>query len=305
MLKITNLSKQFGTTVALDDISLSIEKGKITGFLGPNGAGKTTALRIMTGFLEPDSGSVSYNNNKIASNLQSVKYQIGYLPENNPLYSNMRVDEFLMFNAKIKNFSKKRKLKEIVDKCGLTEVLTKEIETLSKGFRQRVGLAKALIGDPKFLILDEPTTGLDPNQKEEIFKLIKQYAKDKTIIFSSHILSEVKELADDVIIINEGEIVAQGNADKLAKEYFKGEQIIVTTNAPYHTLKKSLDKYKEITGVKKNSTQRGFFEYTVTCSNPDKTSVKIFETIVKNNWKLKQLYGKTQGLEELFRKLTK
>jgi ABC-2 type transport system ATP-binding protein len=306
MLKVTNLTKIYDNVKALDSISFSVDKGRITGFLGPNGAGKTTTMRILTGYLLPDTGTVSYEKKSLASNLDKIITDIGYLPESNPLYKNMRVDEFLIFALKMKGKIDKKELKRIAKICGIQKVLVKEIETLSKGFRQRVGLAKALIGNPKYLILDEPTEGLDPNQKEEILKLIKDISKEKTIIFSSHVLSEVTQVADNVIIINQGKIVAEGDKNDLVKEHFKNALVSVKTNAPFNKFNKSINSIKTISDIRKLSDEKAKFqEYEIVCSDAEETALEIFNLIKENNWKLTELHTKSQGLEELFRDLTK
>jgi ABC-2 type transport system ATP-binding protein len=263
-------------------------------------------MRIMTGFLEPDSGSVSYNKVKLNSNNRHLKFNIGYLPENNPLYKDMRVDEYLLFKAKLRNSKNKPSLRKIAKKCGLLSVLTKPIETLSKGFKQRVGLANALIGDPEFLILDEPTEGLDPNQKEKIHDLIKHYAEDKTVLFSSHVLSEVSTIADTIIIINNGKIVAQGDRDELVQKHFKGAIIHLKINAKVTDLRSAFKKNLNIRKIEKTSSGRlKYISYDLVCSKPEETSIRIFDTAVKNNWKIVEMFQKSQGLEELFKDLTK
>ncbi|MBU0975375.1 MAG: ATP-binding cassette domain-containing protein [Patescibacteria group bacterium] len=306
MLKATGLTKTYDNVKALDDVSFEIKQGDITGFLGPNGAGKTTTLRILTGYMIPDSGEITYNDKSLEPNSKEILGSIGYLPEENPLYGNLRVDEFLTYTAKIKNAYDLKELKEIADKCGLESVMTKTIDTLSKGFKQRVGFAKTLIGNPKFLIMDEPTEGLDPNQKEEILKLIKEIAKDKTIIFSSHVLSEVRQIANNVIIINRGKIVAQGNSDKLILKHFKNSLVTLRTDAPITKLNQELKKVKTVFAVDRKSKDRAkFSEYAITCSNPEETSLEIFKAISKNRWHLIELHSQSQGLEELFKELTK
>jgi len=307
MIQVSDLSKNYGETVALDGATFSVNKGSITGFLGPNGAGKTTALRILTGFLMQDGGSVMFEKKKLDAHYEELINSIGYLPENNPLYENMRVDEFLIFFAKMKDAFNQEKLSKIAKRSGIDDVLTKPIETLSKGYRQRVGLAKALIGDPEYLLLDEPTTGLDPNQKEEILKLIKSYAKERTVLFSSHVLSEVSQIADKVIIINEGKIVAEGSSEDLVKEHFKNSIITVKTDAPLLKLRKALQKSKNIISIEKVTEGRpNYQEYEIESSESEEvSSIQVFEEVVKNKWKLTELHGKSQGLEELFKQLTK
>ncbi|MFC1780389.1 ATP-binding cassette domain-containing protein [Patescibacteria group bacterium] len=306
MIKVTNLTKTYDRVKALDNVSFEVQKGKVTGFLGPNGAGKTTAMRIATGFLSADSGKVEFDKKNIQTNPNKIVTNIGYLPENNPLYRNLRVDELLTFTAKMKGITNKKEIKSLVKKCGLTRVMRKEIDTLSKGFKQRVGLAKALIGNPKYLILDEPTEGLDPNQKEEILKLIKSFAKDKTIIFSSHVLSEVTQVADNVIIINKGKIVAEGNKDVLVKKHFKGAIISLKTNAPATQLAKVIGRINGVNNISKLSNGKSkFSEYEISCSNPEDVALETFNQVARNKWELIELHTKSQGLEELFKDLTK
>lgn len=211
MIIVTSLTKIFEKTLAVNNISFQAKEGEIIGFLGPNGAGKTTTMRLLTGYLKPTSGSVSVNDLNPINNRIEVLKNIGYLPENNPLYFEMKVSEYLDFVGQIK---KEKNIKSIVKEVGLDEVINKKIEELSRGYKQRVGLAAALCGSPKILILDEPTSGLDPLEQEKIRDLIKKLAKRKTIIFSTHILSEVEDIASRLIIINKGKIVYDGGKPK-------------------------------------------------------------------------------------------
>lgn len=217
-IKVTHLSKQYGQQMAVDDISFAVNEGEIVGFLGPNGAGKSTTMKIITGFLPPTEGTALVGGESVVDHPMSVKKKVGYLPEHNPLYLDMYVHEYLHFMAGIFGLSSSKKLNrvaEMIRLCGLADEQNKRIGLLSKGFRQRVGLAQALIHDPKVLILDEPTSGLDPNQLVEIRKLIKTVSKDKTVLFSTHILQEVKALCDRVIVISKGRIVADDRLDAL------------------------------------------------------------------------------------------
>ena len=217
-IKVNHLSRQYGQQMAVNDISFEVNEGEIVGFLGPNGAGKSTTMKIITGFLPPTTGTALVGGKSITDHPLAVKKKVGYLPEHNPLYLDMYVHEYLGFTADIfglSSSSKKNRVSEMVHVCGLTDEQNKKIGTLSKGFRQRVGLAQALIHDPKVLVLDEPTSGLDPNQLVEIRKLIKAVSKDKTVLFSTHILQEVEALCDRVIVINKGRIVADDRLDKL------------------------------------------------------------------------------------------
>jgi len=227
MIEIKNLSKKLGDNLILDKISFSVSQGEILGFLGPNGAGKTTTMKIITSFWSPTAGSVLIDGFDTAGDSLKTRKKIGYLPETVPLYEDMKVIEYLKFIAEIRDIEKneiKSRLKEVVAICGLAKVLRLPIEELSKGYRQRLGLAQAIMHRPDILILDEPTTGLDPNQIVEIRDLIKTIGREKTVIFSTHILSEVSATCDRVIIINNGRIVGQGRPDELAKNYGGLEQ---------------------------------------------------------------------------------
>lgn len=213
-ISLQNISKNYGSQKALDNINFSIEKGQIVGFLGPNGAGKSTTMKIINGYLNPDAGEVQVNNVSVAENPMSTKAMIGYLPEHNPLYLDMYIKEYLLFCAKVHKVSK-ASVKIFIDKVGLKPEISKRIKELSKGYRQRVGLAAAMLHNPEVLILDEPTTGLDPNQLVEIRNLIKEVGKDKTVLFSTHIMQEVEAICDRVIILNKGKIVADRLMDEI------------------------------------------------------------------------------------------
>lgn len=304
MIKVESVSKKYGDTIALQDVSFSLKPGIIYGFLGPNGAGKTTAMRIMTGYLYTDSGTVSYEGKDLLENKIDISSKIGYLPENNPLYDNMRVDEFLLMINNVKN-SDKDDLKKLAVECGLTSVLKKEINELSKGYKQRVGLAKALIGSPEYLILDEPSTGLDPNQKSEILELIKNVGKEKTVLFSSHVLSEVESIADELIIINKGEIVASGKASEISKKHIKGTRIIVESDANLNSFREKLVGNKSIMSIELSSKSKTFNTYEVISTDPETASIDIYKTAVKSKWILRRLNTESNNLENLFKQLTK
>ena len=231
MIKVENLVKKYGELAALDGVSFELNEGEVVGILGPNGAGKTTLLRILVAFLEPDSGEVVIDGLDISQPLlqQKIKGKIGYLPESAPLYDDMTVTEYLIFVGKMQGIGSDdiyEKLAEVVEKCGLKEKKNAEISTLSKGYRQRVGIAQALIHNPKIVILDEPTTGLDPNQRIEIRDLIKEIGRSKTVILSSHVLSEVQSTCSRVIIINKGKIVADGTPEELENQGGKNKATI-------------------------------------------------------------------------------
>jgi ABC-2 type transport system ATP-binding protein len=232
---IKNLVKVYGTQHAVDDISFTAEKGKITGFLGPNGAGKSTTMKIATCYIPPTSGTIEVCGLDVVSNSIEVRKKIGYLPEHNPLYLDMYIKEYLTFIGGLyglKNNALNKRIEEMVDLCGLTLEQHKKIGMLSKGYRQRVGLAQAILPNPEVLILDEPTTGLDPNQIIEIRKVIKSIAADKTVIFSTHIMQEVQALCDHVVIINKGKVVANNAIQDIQKEAVTERKLIIEFASP-------------------------------------------------------------------------
>ncbi|MBK6976986.1 MAG: ATP-binding cassette domain-containing protein [Cytophagaceae bacterium] len=227
-VSVNQLTKIYGSQIAVNNVSFTVNKGEIVGFLGPNGAGKSTTMKILTGYIQANSGSAHLDEDEIRIDNVNTKKKIGYLPEHNPLYPEMYIKEYLQFVGSLYGLKKgdlKDRIEEIIEKVGLSPEKNKKIEQLSKGYRQRVGLAQALIHDPEVLILDEPTTGLDPNQLVEIRNLIKEVGKNKTIILSTHIMQEVEAICDRVIIINKGSIVADDKLEKLTKEQGSLEQI--------------------------------------------------------------------------------
>src|SRR6056297_2023709 len=250
MIEVKQISKAFGSNKALDQVSFSVKKGEILGFLGPNGAGKTTALKIITSFWPQDEGQVLIDGQDTLKDSLKTRQKIGYLPETVPLYEDMTVFEYLKFVAGVRGIKKSEipsRIEKVVASCGLKGMLKKPIEELSKGYRQRVGLAQAIIHDGEVLILDEPTTGLDPNQIVEIRDLIKEIGKEKTVIFSTHILSEVSAVCDRVIIINKGKIVSEGTPEEITREAGATESFYIKIKGEKE---KILDKLKTVEEVK-------------------------------------------------------
>ncbi len=251
MLRVENLSKDFGGFRALDQVSFEIREGEVLGFLGPNGAGKTTAMRILTGFFPPSRGKVWIEDEDLFKNPQRLKNRIGYLPESVSIYSDMRVSEFLNFVADVKKIPRKSKrphIEEILMLCGLWDVRKWLIGRLSKGYRQRVGLAQALLGDPDILILDEPTTGLDPKQIKEIRSLIRELGRHRTLVVSTHILPEVSMICDRVLILNQGRVVASGTTDELEAELRDRHQVFVTMGDRFRK-DETLELLRRVSGV--------------------------------------------------------
>ncbi|MDB4581968.1 gliding motility-associated ABC transporter ATP-binding subunit GldA [Draconibacterium sp.] len=299
-VEIRNITKLFGKQKALNNVSFQIKKGELVGFLGPNGAGKSTMMKIISGYLPYDSGEVIINNQKISSNnTLEIRKSIGYLPEQNPLYTDLYIKEFLEITAgfyKLKN--KKQRIAEMIELTGLGDEQHKKIRALSKGYRQRVGLAQALIHDPSILILDEPTTGLDPNQLEEIRELIRQVGKEKTVILSSHIMQEVEAVCNRVVIIKKGQIVADGGIAEVKGKSIKRNQIVL---AEFNSIVDDKQLLK-IHGVKNVSSIGNFWEIE-SGTNQDIRPL-IFQFAVNNNLTLLTLHEKQKNLENVFQELT-
>jgi ABC-2 type transport system ATP-binding protein len=299
-LVVTHLSKQYGHQLAVNDISFSIQKGEIVGFLGPNGAGKSTTMKIATSYLPPTSGKVTVNGFDVVEQPMAVKRIIGYLPEHNPLYLDMYVHEYLSFVCGVYKIGKtetKRKVEEMIDLCGLTKEQNKRIESLSKGYRQRVGLAQALIHNPEVLILDEPTSGLDPNQILEIRKLIKEISRNKTVILSTHIMQEVQALCDRVIVINQGKIVA----DDLLSNLLKGKEGSMVLVVEWEG-NVSVDDITVLPGVTGVAVEGKIFRITATTGFD--VRAELFRMSAEKNLSLISLKQEENSLEEIFRSLT-
>jgi len=294
-ISVEKISKFYGEQKALNQISFSIEKGEIVGFLGPNGAGKSTLMKILTGYLKPSEGNASVNGFEIDKQLHDLQKSIGYLPEHNPLYTEMYVREYLAFNAKVYGIKKDR-IEEVIKLTNLTPEANKKIDQLSKGYRQRVGLAAALLHDPQVLILDEPTTGLDPNQLVEIRSLIKNIAKNKTIFLSTHIMQEVEALCDRVIIINHGEIITNQKLTDLRK----GQEQIIEVEFDYRIEMVALQKLPHLKNVKNPAG----FVYELTFTTTEDMRPAVFDFAHDNGLKTLQLNQKSKNLESLFTELT-
>ena len=308
MITASNLSKYFGSTQALKNISFEVKKGEVLGFLGPNGAGKTTTMRVLTCYHPADTGSATIAGYDVFENPLEVRKMIGYLPENNPLYMDMGIVDYLEFIAGIRGLAssqKKNQIKHVIELCGLRNELQKDIGELSKGFRQRVGLAQALLHDPAILILDEPTIGLDPTQIIEIRELIKKIGKEKTIILSSHILPEVSATCDRIIIINRGEIVGSGTPEEMALSAKAGEITYVTIRGPLQEVQEklnTLEKVNEIIYV--SGEESGLHQFEIKSAVGVDVCEELFFLVAQNAWSLTELYQKTANLEDIFLQLT-
>lgn len=294
-VKVAELTKIYGSQKAVDTISFSAQPGKILGFLGPNGAGKSTTMKVATGFIPPSEGTVEVCGIDVMNQPVEARKKIGYLPENNPLYLDMYVHEYLLFMAAahgMKGSEAKARVKEMVDRCGLTKEQNKKIGMLSKGYRQRVGLAQALLHDPEVLILDEPTTGLDPNQLVEIRKLIKSISQDKTVILSTHIMQEVKALCDRVVIINQGKIVANDTLKNLM-----GNRVSLKVEFESDVDQKALEALGQVESL-------GAHQYVISTASGQDLRAILFKMAKENDWVILSMSQESQDLEEIFHQLT-
>jgi len=296
-IEVNNISKSYGTQKALNEISFKIEKGEIVGFLGPNGAGKSTLMKILTTYLLADNGSALVNGHDVMTNTKAVQLSIGYLPEHNPLYLDLYVREYLAFNADVYHVDKSR-IEEVIQLTGLTPESHKKISQLSKGYRQRVGLANALLHNPDVLILDEPTTGLDPNQLMEIRNVIKNVGKDKTVFLSTHIMQEVEAICDRVIIIDKGQIVADKKLDHLVSE---DKEQVIEVEFDYRVEEQLLAKLENIISYKNIHDMT--WELTFVAEKDMRPA--IFDFANENGLKTLQLNQKNKNLEAVFREITK
>lgn len=305
IIEVKNLTKKYGNFTAVDSISFEVGQGEIVGFLGPNGAGKTTTLRILTGYFPPTRGTCKIMGFDMEENPIPAKTKIGYLPENNPLYNDMKVIEYLEFISSLRKLEKSNlRLKEVIVSCGLKNVVLKPIGELSKGYRQRVGLAQSIIHEPEILIMDEPTEGLDPNQIVEVRELIKELGQKKTVIISTHRLSEVEATCKRVIIINRGKIVADAPKDEMHR-LATGETVIeLELKAPKEKVISTIKEIAGVKGVQVQSEQGDITHYRIDTDQDIDLREAISKTCMANNWMITGIQRKTASLEDIFRELT-
>ena len=307
MIQVENVTKKYGSFIAVNNINFEIEEGEIVGFLGPNGAGKSTTMNMITGFIEPSSGRIIVDGYDISKKPKKAKKQIGYMPEGVPLYSDLTVKEFVTYMAEIKGVDrkeKKNKVQEVLEKTGLLDVQNKLTKNLSRGYKQRVSMAGALVGNPKVIILDEPTVGLDPKQVTEIRALIKELGKEHTVILSSHILSEVSQICNRVIIINKGEIIAIDTPENLENKVIQENSIYVTVednNGKMEKIKEKLENVKEIKLVTQNEDNTK--KYIITGEKDVDLRKNIFDTFAKEGITIFEMKKADATLEDAFIKL--
>ncbi len=294
-IEVSQVSKNYGSQKALDEVSFSVSKGEIVGFLGPNGAGKSTLMKILTTYLQADSGTATVNGFDVNKQQREVQRSVGYLPEHNPLYLDLYVREYLAFNAGVYKVGKDR-IEEVIELTGLTPESHKKIGQLSKGYRQRVGLATALLHNPDVLILDEPTTGLDPNQLVEIRRVIKNAGRDKTVFLSTHILQEVEAICDRVIIIDNGKIVTDKKLDKLVT----AQQQVIEVEFDQEVGEAVIGNLPQLVSFHKNGQT-----WTLVFESDDDMRPAVFDFATSNNLKILQIGQKTKNLETVFREMTR
>lgn len=308
MIRVSGLTRYYNEVCAVDGVSFEMRKGEVLGLLGPNGAGKTTIMRILTCYLSPTSGDIGVKGFSINENPLEIKKLIGYLPESAPLYPDMLVYDYLRFVADVRELSPSRaesRIKELGGICGINEVMHKTIHELSKGYKQRVGLAHAMMNDPEILVLDEPTSGLDPNQIVEIRDIIKKIGTEKTVILSTHILSEAEVTCDRVVIINKGKIVADGATDELRN--IAGSHYVIHVSLQHGSFDDIRDSFKalpEVRDVVLAETENGTINFNVLCIGEKDARPDIYRIIRNNNWPLLEFHREKRTLETIFRELT-
>jgi len=307
MLEVKDLNKKFGGMHAVKNLNFEVTKGEILGFLGPNGAGKTTTMRMITCYIPPTSGSIRVDGIDTKDDDLAVRTKIGYLPESTPLYNDMLVEEYLKFVGELRGLAGaklKSRIDDMFNVCGLAKMAKRQIGKLSKGYRQRVGLAQALITDPPLLILDEPTSGLDPNQIIEIRQLIKNMGKEKTVIYCSHILSEVSATCNHILIINQGAIVASGTSDELTAKMGKENRYVLKVKAEKTLLETKLNAIPGVIHVTVMPSGE-WIDATVTAQDNQDIGEFIYKCVFENGWSLAELKRESASLEDVFTQLTR
>ena len=310
MIHVENLTKYYNDFCAVDKINFDIKKGEILGLLGPNGAGKTTTLRMLTGYFMPTSGTIRVKDYMIDENLLEIKKLIGYLPESAPLYHSMLVYDYLDYVAELRGLDKDKKIsriRQLFELCGLDDIMHRSINELSKGLKQRVGLAHAMMYDPDILILDEPTSGLDPNQIAEIREIIREIGEEKTVILSTHILSEVEATCDRVVIINKGKIIADDLMENLKQSESQKHFIHLDfLNTEFQSVRDRLNEIEGVVNVERvNEEPNGPLGVRLTCKSALDLRETIYQTIKQTSWVLIEFHKETKTLETIFRELTK
>ena len=307
MIEVRGLTKRYGSERAVDNISFEVQRGEVLGFLGPNGAGKTTTMKVVTCYLPPSEGTVFVDGLDVRENTLEVRRLMGYLPEHTPLYHDMVTYDYLMFVAAMRDVPREHRagrLKTMAEICGIGDVLGKRIEALSKGYRQRVGLAQALIHDPPILILDEPTTGLDPNQIVEIREMIKSIGREKTVILSTHILPEVQASCDRVLIIHRGRLVADGTPEDLQAGFAGAQRVHFGIVNGHGDVTATLERWGRARIAERHAAPEGQQVFVLVSDEKEDLRPDLFHLAVENGWTLTELHREAANLEDIFRQLT-
>ncbi len=305
MIEVQNISKSFGSTQAVKDLSFTIDKGEVVGILGPNGAGKTTTMRMLTNYYEIDSGEIVVDGIKISENPLDIKKKIGYLPENNPLYEDMTVQEYLVMIARLRSIAQDRlahALERAVDLTGIGPVFYRPMSELSKGYKQRVGLASAILHEPQILVLDEPTEGLDPNQRLEIRELLKKLGKDHTVLLSTHVLPEVQHTCDRLLIIHEGALAAEGTVAELLSRENREQRVVCEVEG--ERVRTRLETLQDVY-IRNYALHEGRKHITIETAGGRDIRPDIFHLATRHQWVLWELRLESKGLEDVFTHLTK
>jgi ABC-2 type transport system ATP-binding protein len=308
MIEVSNLTKRYGNTAAIGDLSFSVGRGEVVGLLGPNGAGKTTTMRILTCFMPATSGTARVAGFDVFTQSREVRRRIGYMPENNPLHDDMRVREYLKFRARIKGLStgkSRERVDRVMEQCGLVDVQKRIIGQLSKGYRQRVGIADALVHEPELIILDEPTLGLDPSQIRALRQLIKELGRIHTLLISTHILSEVEMTCSRVLILSGGKIRASDSLDNLRNSMSKAGQIIAEIAAPEEELRTAWEAMAEVQDWDVCAADGDYFRCAITAQNGSDLRPVIFDLAKDRGWKIRELTQKRHSLEDVYMRLTR
>ncbi len=303
MIEVHELTKSFGGVRALREVSFTVEEGEILGFLGPNGAGKSTTMRILTGFLPGDSGTVRVAGHDVSTDSLVVRRELGYLPEGVPLYPEMRVSEYLRFRARLKGVPRRERgafIGKALEQTGTTEVSRQIIGTLSRGFRQRVGLADALLAEPRVLILDEPTVGLDPEQVRQFRELLRSVGRDRTVILSTHILSEVEIVCSTVAIIRKGTVVARDRASDLRRRVKSFNRVVAEISGPEDAVRRRLRGIESVSDVTVESLGEGFGRFVIDIENDGDLRAQVFDSVRDSGWRLRELRREESSLEDVF-----
>ena len=307
MIEVDRLTKRYGPTLAVSDVSFRVEKGEVLGFLGPNGAGKTTTMRVITGYLPPTEGTVRVSGYDVAEQPIEAKRHTGYLPETPPVYPDMTVTEYLAFVGRIKGVPRRdlrARMNEVSAKCAISDVRNRQIGKLSKGYRQRVGLAQALIHNPDVLVLDEPTAGLDPKQIIETRALIRNLAGQHTVVLSTHILPEVSKTCERVVVINGGKVAAVGKPDELTHRLQGFETVLVTAEGPAGEMKERMERITGVNLVEQQEATDGRVTFEVHAAKDQDVRADLARAVVESQWRLLELRTSGMSLEDIFLKLT-